>query len=71
MNLKKEGAYILIGNKIDLEAQRVVTQEEGEHLAKQIGASAFIETSAKFGKNVEEAFKNLVYQILRNYGEKI
>ena len=69
--VKKEGAYILIGNKIDLEAQRVVTQEEGENLAKQIGASAFIETSAKFGKNVEEAFKNLVFQILRNYGEKI
>jgi len=69
--VKKEGAYILIGNKIDLDEQRVVSIEEGENLAKKIGASAFIETSAKFGKNVEEAFKNLVYQILRNYGEKI
>ncbi|MHA1476897.1 MAG: hypothetical protein ACTSPU_01745 [Promethearchaeota archaeon] len=69
--VKREGAYILIGNKIDLVEQRVVSKEEGENLAKKIGASAFIETSAKFGKNVEEAFKNLVYQILRNYGEKI
>lgn len=69
--VKKEGAYILIGNKVDLEEERVVSREEGEKLAKQIGASAFVETSAKLGKNVEEAFKSLVYQILRNYGEKI
>ncbi|GAH31311.1 unnamed protein product, partial [marine sediment metagenome] len=64
-------AYILIGNKIDLGEQRSVGKEEGEKLAKQIGASVFIETSAKLGKNVEEAFKSLVYQVLRNYGEKI
>ena len=69
--VKKEGAYILIGNKVDLEGQRTVEKQEGEKLAKKIEASAFIETSAKSGKNVEKAFKNLVYQILRNYGEKI
>jgi len=69
--VKKEGAYILIGNKVDLEGQRSVEKQEGEKLAKKIEASAFIETSAKSGKNVEKAFKNLVYQILRNYGEKI
>jgi len=69
--VKKEGAYILIGNKIDLSDQRVVSKEEGERLAEKIQASDFIETSAKFGENVEAAFKNLVYQILRNYGEKL
>ncbi|MBY9015908.1 MAG: GTP-binding protein [Candidatus Lokiarchaeota archaeon] len=69
--VKKEGAYILIGNKIDLEEQRSVGKKDGEKLAIEIGASSFIETSAKLGKNVEKAFKNLVYQILRNYGEKI
>ncbi|MFX1357327.1 MAG: Rab family GTPase [Promethearchaeota archaeon] len=68
--VKKEGAYILIGNKIDLRDQRLVTEEEGKSLAKKIKASDFIETSAKFGENVEKAFKNLVFQILRNYGEK-
>ena len=68
--VKKEGAYVLIGNKIDLSDQRVVSKEEGESLAEKIQASDFIETSAKFGENVETAFKNLVYQILRNYGEK-
>ena len=69
--VKKEGAYILIGNKVDLNDQRVVSSEEGTNLAKEINASDFIETSAKYGENVEKAFKNLVFQILRNYGEKI
>jgi Ras-related protein Rab-11A len=69
--VKKEGAYILIGNKIDLKDQRLVTEQEGKSLAEKIQASDFIETSAKFGENVEKAFKNLVHQILRNYGEKI
>jgi len=62
--VKKEGAYILIGNKVDLKDQRVVTNEEGTNLAKEINASDFIETSAKYGENVEKAFKNLVFQML-------
>ncbi len=69
--VKREGAYILIGNKIDLSDQRTVPEEKGKELAEKIQASDFIETSAKFGDNVEKAFKNLVFQILRNYGEKI
>ncbi|MFX0025595.1 MAG: Rab family GTPase [Candidatus Hermodarchaeota archaeon] len=69
--VKREGAYILIGNKTDLSNQRAVPEEKGRELAKEIQASDFIETSAKFGDNVEKAFKNLVFQILRNYGEKI
>ena len=69
--VKKEGEYVLIGNKIDLENQRIVLTEEGQKLADKIHASDFIETSAKSGENVEKAFKNLVIQILRNYGEKL
>jgi small GTP-binding protein len=69
--VKKEGEYIIIGNKTDLEDQRVVPTEEGKKLAEKVKASDFIETSAKFGENVEQAFKKLVYQILRKYGEKI
>jgi len=67
--VKKEGTYILIGNKIDLNDDRVVSTEEGEKYAKQIDASDFIETSAKYGENVEQAFSNLVNQILRKLGE--
>ncbi|MFX1442912.1 MAG: Rab family GTPase [Promethearchaeota archaeon] len=67
--VKKEGTYILIGNKIDLNDERVVSTEDGEKYAKQIDASDFIETSAKYGENVEQAFSNLVTQILRKLGE--
>lgn len=67
--VKKEGTYILIGNKIDLKDERVVSTEEGEKYAKEIEASDFIETSAKYGENVEQAFNNLVHQILKKLGE--
>ncbi len=44
---------ILIGNKIDLD--RKVTKEEGEELAQRMGCD-YVETSAKTGDHVEEAF---------------
>ncbi|MFX1316195.1 MAG: Rab family GTPase [Promethearchaeota archaeon] len=69
--VKKEGAYILIGNKSDLKDQRAVTAEKGKSLAEDIKASDFIETSAKLGENIEEAFSLLVQQILRNHGIKV
>ncbi|MFX1410406.1 MAG: Rab family GTPase [Promethearchaeota archaeon] len=69
--VKKEGAYILIGNKSDLKDQRAVTAEKGKTLAGEIKASDFIETSAKLGENIEEAFSLLVHQILRNHGIKV
>ncbi len=68
---EKELAYILIGNKIDLQDSRAVIYEEGRNLADKINASDFIETSAKFGQNVEKAFEKLVFQILKNEGIKI
>ena len=46
---------VLIGNKCDLNEKRQVTTEEGENLAKKYKIS-FYETSAKTGKNVQEAF---------------
>jgi len=49
---------IVIGNKIDLTDQRQVTPEEGRGMGMQLGAS-FIETSAKTGENVEEAFEKI------------
>ncbi|MFX1386509.1 MAG: Rab family GTPase [Promethearchaeota archaeon] len=69
--VKKEGAYILIGNKTDLIDQRTVTTERGKEIAHKIKASHFIETSAKLGENIEEAFILLVNQILNNHGVEI
>lgn len=59
-----DGIYILIGNKIDLRNSNAVSTEMGKNVAEQIRASDFIETSAKLGNNVEDAFKNLVVQAL-------
>ena len=69
--VKKEGSYVLIGNKIDLKDQCVVSTDECKKLANEIKASDFVETSAKTGENVEKSFFNLVNQILRNYGEDV
>jgi small GTP-binding protein len=50
---------VLVGNKSDLEDERVVSREQGEHLAEQLGLP-FFETSAKIGSNVPEVFDRLV-----------
>jgi len=63
---EEELSCILIGNKIDLNESRVVSTEKGREFADRINASAFIETSAKYGENVEVAFKKLVFKVLKN-----
>ena len=55
---------ILIGNKLDLEEQRVITKEEGEELAEELGMK-FYETSAKDGTNVEDIFINPADEIAK------
>ncbi|KAL6719268.1 RAS1 protein [Lecanora helva] len=55
---------IIVGNKCDLDAEREVSRQEGENLARQFGC-AFIETSAKSRINVDNAFYNIVREIRR------
>eukprot|EP01102_Stenamoeba_stenopodia_P019966 TRINITY_DN7646_c0_g1_i1.p1 TRINITY_DN7646_c0_g1~~TRINITY_DN7646_c0_g1_i1.p1 ORF type:complete len:196 (+),score=53.44 TRINITY_DN7646_c0_g1_i1:254-841(+) len=55
--------FLLVGNKIDLADKREVTKEEGEKLAQELGCN-FLETSAKTKVNVEEAFMNLLQQVV-------
>jgi small GTP-binding protein len=69
--IRKEGVYVLIGNKTDMQEDRVVPSEKGKELADDIKASHFIETSARLGENIEEAFLLLVKQILNNHGIKV
>ncbi|HEY0088341.1 MAG TPA: GTP-binding protein [Candidatus Lokiarchaeia archaeon] len=57
--------FILVGNKIDLE-NRKVTKAEGEQIAKQLNI-AYIETSAKTGENIEDAFRMLALQIVKKF----
>jgi small GTP-binding protein len=69
--VKKEGIYILVGNKVDLKDERAIPTEEGQNLAQRINAINYIETSAKSGENIEQTFSTLVFQILKNQGLKI
>ena len=52
----------IVGNKCDLESERVIPKEEGSAMAKNFG-SAFFETSAKLRKNVDESFYELVREV--------
>lgn len=50
---------VLVGNKIDLEDERVVGKHQGESLARSF-ACTFLETSAKLQINVNEVTNFLV-----------
>ncbi len=55
---------VLIGNKIDLEKERVISKEKGEEIAKQYNFP-FYETSAKTGDNINESFECLIDLIIQ------
>ena len=57
---------ILVGNKIDLESKRVVSRDEGEALAHNLTLT-YVETSAKTGENIDDAFKMLALQIIKKF----
>lgn len=59
-------SLILVGNKIDLEENRALTTEQGEELGKNLNLS-YIETSAKTGENINDAFKMLALQMIKRY----
>lgn len=61
---------ILVGNKCDLEDERVVGKDQGLNLARQFNNCAFLESSAKSKINVNEIFYDLVRQINRKSPEK-
>ena len=54
---------VLVGNKCDLEGERMVSREKGMSLSKQWGDKPFYETSARFKINVDEVFYDVVRQI--------
>lgn len=56
---------ILLGNKIDMIQERIVSIEEVERKTKELGVQ-YIETSAKLNENVDKAFESLSVQILNN-----
>src|SRR5437870_4310496 len=57
---------ILVGNKIDLAAQRAVRKSEAQEFADQRNIP-YIETSAKTEENVNEAVLQLTSRIYENF----
>jgi GTPase SAR1 family protein len=53
---------MLIGNKCDWEEKRVVSTEQGQQLADELGIP-FIEVSAKNNINIDKAFYSLAADI--------
>jgi len=56
---------VLVGNKCDLEDERVVGKDQGQSLAKGFKNCSFMEASAKDKINVNDIFYDLVRQINR------
>jgi len=56
---------VIVGNKCDLEEERVVQKNEGEEVAKGFQCP-FFETSAKSNINVETSFFQLVREIRKD-----
>ena len=67
----KDAPFIIIANKLDLHESHQVSLEKGLELSKELGALDFIETSAKSGENVENAFQRLVRRILKSHGVNV
>jgi Ras-related protein Rab-1A len=55
---------LLVGNKCDRINDRVVTSEQAQEFAADLGIP-FLETSAKSAKNVEEAFITMAGQLIQ------
>ena len=65
----KEIKIILIGNKSDLEENRLVSVEEGRLMSEENNLS-FFETSGKNNINVDKAFDDISVEVVSNMIEK-
>merc|ERR1712159_555281 len=58
--------FVVLGNKIDLENQRVVSQKRALAWCQAKGNIPYFETSAKAAINVEQAFQTIAKNALKN-----
>ncbi len=58
-------ACLLVANKTDLVQDRAVTEAEGKEMAEKFSGT-FLETSVKMNENVEDVFKVITREIMKN-----
>lgn len=61
---------VLLGNKCDMEDNRVISKENGENLAKDYGMK-FYETSAKTNINIDKAIMELSECVYHKYTQEL
>ncbi len=67
---RKDLPIVIVGNKSDLTDKRVVPYQEGVKAASELGTFgaiskvSYIETSAKTGENIEDAFSLIAYHYI-------
>jgi len=63
---EKNIPIVIVGNKVDLADQRIISTAEGEELTKSLSETgiSYIETSALSGENVIEAFELIAYHYI-------
>ena len=75
VNRRTDIPLLFIGNKVDLIDQRVVTPQEAENFVKYVASHprlrgvpvSYIETSAKDGTNVQEAFAIMGKELVQKF----
>ena len=68
-NSSPDTKIFLIGNKVDLENQRVITKEMAEKFKEEFDLDYFIETSAKTGFNTQELFVKAAKVLFEDFNE--
>ena len=66
----KKLTIVVIGNKNDLEDQRIITKEQGQEKANKLNI-AFMETSALTGNNLDKAFEMMINEIYKKCHEEM
>ena len=62
-----DAKVFLIGNKVDLENERVISKDEGEKFKENNKLNLFLEASAKSGLNAQNIFVQAAYALYQDY----